>query len=198
MLVVENISCQKGYTLLFQQLSFYSHAGDIVRILGKNGSGKTSLLKILAGIGSFDQGIITYNNYPISSSYYRENILYLGHNSTLSPRLSVFENLSFLAHLGEVKVNSSAIMNALECVGLQVYAHEMCYTLSAGQKRKTILALLYLSNADIWLLDEPFTALDSDSITLIESRITEHSQNAGMCILTTHQQSNLLLKEVTL
>jgi heme exporter protein A len=198
MLEVKNISCQKGYTLLFQNLEFYLKSGDIARVMGDNGSGKTSLLKILAGIHSSDTGTITLNNYAWCSDEYKEHILYLGHNSLIAPQLSVQENITFLAQLSHITYTNDMFDNALSSLGLKHYRDALCYTLSAGQKRKVILALLFMSKATLWLLDEPFTALDVKSVGLLEDAILQHCNNGGMCILTTHQQSRLVVQEIEL
>jgi heme exporter protein A len=195
MLKVEKISCQKGYNQLFEDLSFYLKDGEIARVMGDNGSGKTSLLKILAGINYSDSGVISLNDASIKTDDYKENTLYLGHNSLLSPQLTVLENLDFLTKLTPIKGDK---LQALDKIGLKNYADELCYKLSAGQKRKVILATVFLSTAKLWLLDEPFTALDKSSVEIIENAIKTHAKNGGICVLTTHQKSSLEFIEVNL
>lgn len=196
MLKVEKISCQKGYNQLFESLTFYLKSGDIARIIGKNGSGKTSLLKILAGVNTSDSGIVSIDDTLLNSFEYKNNVFYLGHQSLISPQLSVIENMDFLLNLSNNYTGNK--ITALSAVGLKNYADELCYKLSAGQKRKVILATLFLSTAKLWLLDEPFTALDVDSVKIIEEIIKNHAKNGGICILTTHQQSALDFIEITL
>ncbi len=197
MFIVKNLKCQKGYNLLFKNLSFTIKDGDILRIIGNNGSGKTSLLKILAGISIInDSAQISLDNNKVFSDDYKQQILYLGHQSLINKQLSVIENLSFLHTLNHSsKVNYK---DALIKIGLKNYIDEYCYSLSAGQQRRVILAMLFLSTKKIWLLDEPFTAIDSSGVKLIEKLITKHCQIGGICIFTTHQAVNLNFKKISL
>jgi heme exporter protein A len=122
----------------------------------------------------------------------------LGHHSLIAPQLSVQENITFLAQLSHITYTNDMFDNALSSLGLKHYRDALCYTLSAGQKRKVILALLFMSKATLWLLDEPFTALDVKSVGLLEDAILQHCNNGGMCILTTHQPSRLVVQEIEL
>ncbi|NYT52033.1 MAG: cytochrome c biogenesis heme-transporting ATPase CcmA [Candidatus Vesicomyosocius endoextente] len=195
MLKVDNLSCQKGYNLLFSNLSFKVNSGDILRITGTNGSGKTSLLKILAGLDAQEQGNVFLDNHEVKSEAYQQEIFYLGHLSALSEELSTLENLEFLTELNK-PTKQIQLIKALSSIGLKGYENEYCDKLSAGQKRRVILAGLFISNAKIWLLDEPFTALDADGVTIIESRITKHCKQGGLCLFTTHQNSDLINQKV--
>ncbi len=190
MLKIDNLSCQKGYNLLFSHLSFEVNFGDILRITGTNGSGKTSLLKILAGLDMQEQGNVSLGGHVVKSKAYQEEIFYLGHLSALSGELSAFENLEFLTGLNK-STNQVQLIKALSNIGLKGYEDECCTKLSAGQKRRVILAGLFVSNAKIWLLDEPFTALDPNGVTIIENRINKHCKQGGLCLFTTHQNSTL-------
>ncbi len=195
MLKVDNLSCQKGYNLLFSNLSFKVNSGDILRITGTNGSGKTSLLKILAGLDVQEQGNVFLDNHKLKSEAYQQEIFYLGHLSTLSEKLSTLENLEFLTKLNK-STKQIQLTKALSRIGLKGYENEYCNKLSAGQKRRVILAGLFISDAKIWLLDEPFTALDANGVTIIESRITKHCKQGGLCLFTTHQNSDILNQKV--
>ena len=190
-LIVNKISCQRGYNDLFSELSFSLTSGDIFRISGANGSGKTSLLKILAGLSIAERGSVSYNQNRAGSSEYQEDIFYLGHLPALSPELRCQENLSFLSHLQGDNATDTA-RDALIDMGLKGFENEYAANLSAGQKRRVVLASLLINRAPIWLLDEPFTALDSDGITILEEQINKHSERGGICVLTTHQDCNLL------
>jgi heme exporter protein A len=190
-LIVNKISCQRGYNDLFSELSFSLTSGDIFRISGANGSGKTSLLKILAGLSSAECGSVSYNQNQAGSSEYQEDIFYLGHLPALSLELRCQENLSFLSHLQGDNATDTA-RDALIDMGLKGFENEYAANLSAGQKRRVVLASLLINRAPIWLLDEPFTALDSDGITILEEQINKHSERGGICVLTTHQDCNLL------
>lgn len=193
MLKIDNLSCQKGYNLLFKHLTFEVHSGDILRISGTNGCGKTSLIKILAGINMQEEGGVFFNNHNVKSESYQQDILYLGHLPTLSEELTPLENLDFLTKLNQFnnKKNQITLVEALNRIGLKGYEDEHCARLSAGQKRRVILAKLFISKAKVWLLDEPFTALDSTGVKIVETQISKHCMQGGICLFTTHQDSTL-------
>jgi len=189
-LIVTDLTCQRGYNELFSNLSFELNSGEILKISGANGSGKTSLLKILAGLSSAESGKLSINNNNVGSYDYQSDIFYLGHLPALSLELHCKENLDYLTQLN----NSSSdleISEALTSVGLKNFEYEYAANLSAGQKRRIVLSALFMSQAKVWLLDEPFTALDADGINVIETQITKHSDDGGICVLTTHQKCNL-------
>ena len=197
-LKINNLSCQRGYNLLFENLSFELNSGEVLKISGPNGSGKTSLMKILAGLSSFETGSIEYDNIKINSEKYNLDFLYLGHLAALSPELSCLENLKYTAHLGNNNLNPD-FSDALTKVGLEKFENELVGKLSAGQKKRIALSLLFITQSKVWLLDEPFSALDSQAIKIIESRIEEHCNSGGLCILTTHQDCNIEnIKEISL
>ncbi|MBT7439443.1 MAG: cytochrome c biogenesis heme-transporting ATPase CcmA [Thiotrichales bacterium] len=197
-LKINNLSCQRGYNLLFKNLSFELNSGEVLKISGPNGSGKTSLMKILAGLNSFETGSIEYDNIKINSEKYNLDFLYLGHLAALSPELSCLENLKYTAHLGNNNLNPD-FSDALTKVGLEKFENELVGKLSAGQKKRIALSLLFITQSKVWLLDEPFSALDSQAIKIIESRIEEHCNSGGLCILTTHQDCNIEnIKEISL
>ena len=197
-LSVNNLSCQRGYNLLFENLSFELNSGEVLRISGQNGSGKTSLLKIIAGLNTSELGSIVFDQNKSNSETYQIETLYLGHYAALSSELSCIENLEYLTNLN-TEILSPNFHDALKEVGLENYEHESAGNLSAGQKRRVALSLLFISQSRVWLLDEPFTALDSDGIKIIENQIEKHCANGGLCILTTHQDCNIKsLKEISL
>jgi len=197
-LKINNLSCQRGYNLLFENLSFELNSGEVLKISGPNGSGKTSLMKILAGLNSFEIGSIEYDNIKINSEKYNLDFLYLGHLAALSPELSCLENLKYTAHLGNNNLNLD-FSDALTKVGLEKFENELVGKLSAGQKKRIALSLLFITQSKVWLLDEPFSALDSQAIKIIESRIEKHCNSGGLCILTTHQECSIEnIKEISL
>jgi len=197
-LKVTNLSCQKGYNLLFENLSFEINSGEVLKISGPNGSGKTSLLRLLAGLSSFDSGTIDYDAFNLNSEEYNLDFLYLGHLTTLSPELSCIENLKYNSLLGNNKLELD-FSSALKKVGLEKFENELIGKLSAGQKKRIALSLLFVTQSKVWLLDEPFSALDSKAINIFEQRIEEHCNLGGICILTTHQECNIKnLKEISL
>lgn len=198
MLSVNKLSCQRGYNLLFENLSFELNSGEVLRISGQNGSGKTSLLKIIAGLNTPELGSIEFDQNQSNRETYQIETLYLGHYAALSSELSCIENLEYLTNLN-TEILSPNFHDALKEIGLENYEHEPAGNLSAGQKRRIALSLLFISQSKLWLLDEPFTALDSDGIKIIENQIEKHCANGGLCILTTHQDCNIKsLKEISL
>ena len=197
-LIVNNLSCEKGYKLLFENLSFELNSGEVLKVSGPNGSGKTSLMKILAGLSSFETGSIDYDDTKINSERYNLDFLYLGHLAALSPELSCLENLKYTMRLGNDNLDLD-FSDALKKVGLEKFENELIGKLSAGQKKRIALSLLFITQSKVWLLDEPFSALDSKAIKIIETRVEDHCNSGGICILTTHQECNIKnLKEISL
>ena len=197
-LIVNNLSCQRGYKLLFENLSFELNSGEVLKVSGPNGSGKTSLMKILAGLSSFETGSIDYDDTKINSQRYNLDFLYLGHLAALSPELSCLENLKYTMRLGNDNLDLD-FSDALKKVGLEKFENELVGKLSAGQKKRIALSLLFITQSKVWLLDEPFSALDSKAIKVIETRVEDHCNSGGICILTTHQECNIKnLKEISL
>jgi heme exporter protein A len=197
-LIVNNLSCQRGYKLLFENLSFELNSGEVLKVSGPNGSGKTSLMKILAGLSSFETGSIDYDDTKINSERYNLDFLYLGHLAALSPELSCLENLKYTMRLGNDNLDLD-FSDALKKVGLEKFENELVGKLSAGQKKRIALSLLFITQSKVWLLDEPFSALDSKAIKIIETRVEDHCNSGGICILTTHQECNIKnLKEISL
>lgn len=192
-LKVQNLSCQRGYNLLFDEISLKLSSGELLRITGTNGSGKTSLLKILAGLILPETGHISLNDESCKSDKYQQQILYLGHLSMLSGELSSLENLEYLFGLNQTAKTAQTTMltDVLSQIGLKGFENEPASKLSAGQKRRVILAQLLLSKAKVWLLDEPFTALDLEGISTVESCIKRHCNAGGICLFTTHQNAAL-------
>ena len=197
-LKVNNLSCQKGYNLLFENLSFEINSGEVLKVSGPNGSGKTSLLRIIAGLSSFESGSVEYDRHKLNSEKYKLEFLYLGHLAALSPELSCIENLKYSSLLGSSSSEIDLLM-ALNQVGLEKYQNDFVGALSAGQKKRVALSLLFITQSKVWLLDEPFSALDSKAIKIFEKKIEDHCSHGGMCILTTHQECNIKnLKEISL
>ena len=188
-LIVADLTCQRGYNELFSNLSFELNSGEILKISGANGSGKTSLLKIIAGLNSAESGGLSINNNKVGSYEYQSDIFYLGHLPALSLELHCKENLDYLTQLNTS--SNQALDEALTNVGLKNFEYEYAANLSAGQKRRVVLSALFITQAKVWLLDEPFTALDADGINVIETQITKHCDDGGICVLTTHQKCNL-------
>lgn len=176
--------------VLFRQLDCTLQSGELLRVSGRNGSGKTTLLRILAGLNSHYDGDLLWCDENIRSNPYdyAQQLLYLGHQPALKMQLTAQENLAWYASC--VGARSAEIQTALELLGIAHKAHLPCRQLSAGQQRRVVLARLFFSPQKLWILDEPFTALDSHGFSLIVEKLQQHCHNGGMVILTTHHGSD--------
>lgn len=190
-LSVVNLSCVRDDRNLFSGLSFSLNFGQLLYIEGRNGSGKTSLLRILTGIRLPDEGDVLWKGASIVqlSSAYHAEMSYVGHHDGIKKELTVEENLAMARALGEP--GHHTLDAALDKVRLAGYQDVKAHNLSAGQKRRLSLARLLVTDAPLWILDEPFTSLDVDGITVIEKMIEEHIVAGGMSIMTSHHQLNL-------
>ena len=189
MLEVSNLACSRGDHRLFFGLNFNLQPGQIMQVQGVNGSGKTSLLRTLCGFLRPDEGDVVWRGESIrelDEDYYAE-MLYLGHLNAIKDELSALENLLISAGLSGVELEEKEAIVALRRLGLR--GREMLPTkvLSQGQRRRVALARLLVSDATLWILDEPLTALDVGAVGLIQELIAEHLAQQGMVIFTTHQ-----------
>ena len=186
-LQARNLGCLRGESWLFERLSFGVARGEIVQIEGTNGSGKTSLLRILAGLRAPSEGQVLWRGGDIAerrAAFWAEAV-YLGHHLGLKAELSVAENLRFAAALrGPIQ---SSVAAALATVGLAERGDALVGTLSAGQRQRVALARVIASGASLWLLDEPFTALDASGIALVQKLLDEHAAQGGLAVLSSHQ-----------
>ncbi len=192
MLEVKNLFCERDERTLFGGLSFSVNNNEVLQIEGENGSGKTTLLRILSGLTEAFEGEVFWQGKPVESvrDTFYQSLLYVGHLSAVKIVLTAEENLAWMRELNP-SLNRMSIAEALDKVGLYGYEDVPCYALSAGQQRRVGLARLYLSNAPLWILDEPFTALDKKGVAEKEALISEHVQNGGSVILTTHHQLDI-------
>lgn len=192
MLTVNNLACERDNRLLFSQLNFNVQAGDILQIEGQNGSGKTSLLRILCGLSAGFEGTIQWQGRDVQEiqNDYLEAVLYIGHHTGIKSILTAEENLRWMQTL-HPHLNACSLAEALRNVGLYGYEDVPCYALSAGQQRRVGLARLYLSSHPLWILDEPFTALDKQGVSEKEQLIVQHAAQGGAVILTTHHEFDL-------
>jgi heme exporter protein A len=181
------LACERDWRLLFEHLDLRLAVGDMVQISGPNGSGKTSLLRLLSGLMQPTAGDVLLDGKPLSEqrSELAHNLLWIGHAAGIKDLLTPVENLSWLCALHQ-SVASADIWQALEAVGLRGFEDVPCHTLSAGQKRRVALARLYLPGPALWMLDEPFTALDKQGVAQLEAHLAEHCDNGGTVVLTTH------------
>ena len=175
MLSVQDISLERYFEPVFRPVSFSVSAGEMLLVSGANGCGKTTLVRILAGILQPSQGKINYA--PARK-------VYIGHQLAVKDDLSVIENIAFIQDFnGHTGVTPSEIARQ---VGLQRVASQPARTLSAGQRKRCALARLLLSDEKLWLLDEPYSNLDRDGMNLLDSMLRGHLNAGGACVLTTH------------
>jgi heme exporter protein A len=176
-LAADSLSLERGGRELFRDLSFGVLPGHLVQIEGANGAGKTSLMRILAGLSRYGfEGTVT-RHAPL---------LYLGHQPGVKALLTTRENLAW--HVaGEAQYGDEEIEQALAKVGLYGYEDVPSHALSAGQHRRVNLARLYLSRSPLWLLDEPFTAIDKTGVAELELLLVQHVEQGGAIVLASHQ-----------
>lgn len=192
LLQAKNLSCIRNEIELFTDLNFAMQAGDIMQIKGLNGSGKTSLIRILAGLALADAGQLYWQGHAINHSHsnYFANLAYIGHTPGVKKELTVLENLKFFHSLA-AQTLSCNFQAAIEQVGLGLYRDTQVGRLSAGQCRRVALARLVLHTKKLWILDEPQASLDVDGLKILEQMIANHIKNNGMLVITTHQSINL-------
>jgi len=185
---LKSISCTRGYRDLFKGLDLELCPGQMIRVEGKNGSGKTSLLRIMAGLAQPLEGEVLWQGRKIhhAESDYFQNLLFLGHRAAIKFELTPVENLCMAKSLHGSKTENG-IEEALYQVGLYGFEDVPCAQLSAGQKRRVALAQLFLTQAKCWILDEPYTSLDVNAVTLLEGLFAKHLDNGGMLVITSHQ-----------
>lgn len=185
-LTVKNLSCTRNQKTLFQHLNFEVHKGEALHICGPNGSGKTSLLKILAHLLTPTEGEVIWQK--------EKDLLYIGHELGVKKALTVKENFKFIQNLNPSKpIDLNPIMDELN---LTRYQDILCYSLSAGLRQRVALARLQILKANTWILDEPFTALDQKTIQLIQQWFCQHIANDGLLILTSHQKFSLAGRKI--
>jgi heme exporter protein A len=184
--------CERDERVLFSGLDLAIAAGQVMQIQGSNGSGKTTLLRILCGLNDEFDGSICWEGQPVTevSGEFRSSMFYLGHAPGINKALTPIQNLRwFCANRGFA--DETAIIAALMEFGLAGYGDIPCYQMSAGQQRRVSLARLALAGAPLWILDEPFTALDRKAVAELEARIADHAGSGGAVILTTHHPLQL-------
>lgn len=190
MLQVSELACMRGDHQLFSGLSFELSAGQLMQVQGANGSGKTTLLRTLCGFMRPEAGVIRWKGEDVREleEAYCADLVYLGHHNAIKDELDAIENLHFSAGLaGGVDLDERAAIAALRRMGLKGREHLPVKVLSQGQRRRVALARLLVSDAPLWILDEPLTALDVGAVDLMQELIGEHLSNQGMVIFTTHQ-----------
>ncbi|WP_210395709.1 cytochrome c biogenesis heme-transporting ATPase CcmA [Motiliproteus sediminis] len=189
LLEANNLFCERDERVLFEQLSFTLNAGEILQVEGPNGSGKTTLLRILAGLSTAFEGELSWKGEPMSDvrDDFRASMLYFGHLPGVKATLTAEENLRWYCAVHPL-TRIEGVHEALAKVGLRGYEDVPCHSLSAGQNRRVSLARLYFSEAPLWVLDEPFTAIDKRGVAEKEALIAAHAAKGGSVILTTHHE----------
>ncbi|NVD06190.1 cytochrome c biogenesis heme-transporting ATPase CcmA [Vibrio sp. JPW-9-11-11] len=190
MLEVSQLTAIRDERILFESLSFTIDSGELVQVEGRNGTGKTTLLRIITGLGDRDSGEILWNGETIESNRdaFHQELLFLGHQTGVKRELTAYENLRFyLSVHAKNKVDKPTIYQALTKVGLAGREDVPVAQLSAGQQRRVALARLWLSDHKLWILDEPLTAIDKQGVSVLESLFLHHAEQGGIVMLTTHQ-----------
>ena len=190
MLDAVNLSCERGERALFAGLEFSVTAGSLLRVAGPNGMGKTSLLRILCGLLEPAAGEVRWHGRNIRSQReeYWKDLVYVGHLNGVKEDLTVYENLKVAQAVAGRNVDRMVLHRALDAVGLGPFEHALARRLSQGQRRRVALARLFATTtAPLWILDEPFIALDQLGVASLSERIASHVGNANMVVLVTHQ-----------
>jgi heme exporter protein A len=194
MLEVTQITCVRGSRRLFDNLSFQLGPRQALRILGENGSGKTSLLRIVAGLAPAESGDIAWSGKTVGAlgEEYRRQLAFLGHANGLKDDLTPLENLKLALALAGIGTKANSLRDALERQGLDAAADLPVKVLSQGQKRRAALARLeFCAEKILWVLDEPFAALDAAAVARLAATLAKQLQRGGMVLFTTHQEVEL-------
>ena len=188
MLEARELLCERDERTLFSGLSFTLNAGEWVQITGSNGAGKTTLLRLLTGLSRPDAGEVLWQGQPLHQvrDSYHQNLLWIGHQPGIKTRLTALENLHFYHRDGD----TAQCLEALAQAGLAGFEDIPVNQLSAGQQRRVALARLWLTRATLWILDEPFTAIDVNGVDRLTQRMAQHTEQGGIVILT-HQPLNV-------
>ena len=186
----ENLCFERDEIKVIDRVNLELNSGDLLQVEGCNGSGKTTLLRLLTTAIKPTSDRIFYQGKKLSDCRYEycSNIIFIGHQIALKERLTPVENLNWLSPIG---LSQDSINRALDLVGLRDFETAPSWSLSAGQKRRVALARLIVSNAKIWFLDEPFTAIDTQGIGLMRQLIDDHVSKGGAVVFSTHQSVDM-------
>jgi heme exporter protein A len=191
--------CERDERPLVENLNLKVESGYIYQVEGPNGSGKTTLLRVLCGLSSRYRGELLWKGEAMLSERdaFLAELLYIGHSSGVKAALTPRENLLWHAAISGFSGEGANehVCRAIETVGLYGFEDVPCYALSAGQQRRVSLARLFIGKKSLWILDEPFTAIDKQGVAELEIWIGEFAQRGGAVILTTHHElgiSNLV------
>ncbi len=193
MLRAHGLACVRGDRRLFSDVDFSVSAGEWLQVEGANGAGKTSLLRIVAGLAHAEDGHLEWEGQPVDTvrDEFNARLLYLGHAPAIKDDLSALENLRTAAAVAGRPLDEATALAALRRIGLKGREDLPTRVLSQGQKRRVALARLLCSQARLWILDEPFVALDVAAVALLCSILDEHLARGGMLMFTSHQAVQL-------
>jgi heme exporter protein A len=188
-LTLTDLACRRGNRVLFRGVNLAVRPRQATWLRGRNGRGKTSLLRLAAGLAVPESGKVLWGDTPVrAASDYAPQRVYVGHANALKDDLTVSEALTFLARMHERPSDAGAIGAALERIGMGSRRDAPVRTLSQGQRRRATLARLVLERGpSIWILDEPYDALDSDGVQVVNELLHEHLARGGSLLLTSHQ-----------
>lgn len=199
MLDARQLECTRGDRRLFRELSFRLGRGELLRVAGANGSGKTSLLRIMCGLLAPSAGELRWRGQPIrvEREEYSRNLVFIGHLNGLKDDLTALENLQVAAALAGMSAEARRMLDGLDRFGVSHCAELPAKILSQGQRRRVALARLALSpTVPLWILDEPFSALDVGAVVELERLLAAHLASGGMVVLTTHQEVRVVAQAV--
>ena len=187
------LGCTRGGRPLFQGINRQLEAGQWLYVVGANGAGKTSLLRMVCGLSPTDAGDILWNGTPIHDQRdaYHQDLCYLGHLNALQESMTVHENLSFTAALGGHTLPKQAADEVLSRFGMPARGHQLVRHLSQGQKRRVALSRLALSPARLWVLDEPLVGLDAQATATARALLQSHLDAGGALVMTSHHDVQL-------
>ena len=189
-LTANNLVGIRGDRLLFENLNFNLTNGTVLYLQGENGSGKTTLLRTICGLSKPYQGNINWcgENINTLAEEYSKHVLYIGHLAVIKEDLTALENLQFSLTLSGANISTDKAAETLKMLGLAKGLNLPTRMLSQGQKRRVALARLWLQNLPLWILDEPFTALDASETSLLKQKIEVFANDGGIVVMTTHQE----------
>jgi heme exporter protein A len=193
MFEVINLGCIRGERRLFGGLNLSARPGELIEVRGANGSGKTSLLRILCGLAQPAEGEVRWHGKNIRSlgEEYFGSVAYVAHQNGVKDELTAIENLRIAGGVAGNSLGEREAQEILARIGLQKESYLPSRFLSAGQRRRVALARLLITKAELWILDEVLTSLDSAAMALASRFIGEHLHNGGMAIISTHQDLNI-------
>ena len=197
MLEAVDLECVRGDRPLFSHFSFGLAPGELLHVRGRNGSGKTTLLRTLCGLTRPSAGEVRWNDTDIHAlgDEYRGQLTYVGHSNGIQGELTPQENLRVDVSLSG-DADTALVHATLDRLGLSAYHHFPAKVLSQGQKRRLALARLFVQRKPLWILDEPLSALDVSSVTLMSELLVQHLERGGMIVMTSHQEIEVETKSV--